>query len=46
MIENFLDKNGVRGFEMSKISSGRSTHYQGQMKLICWKRVLRFVFIK
>jgi hypothetical protein len=40
----FSGKNCVHSFEMSNISSGHSTHHQGQMKLLWWKRVLRYEF--
>jgi len=46
MLENVLDRNCVGGFETSNISNGHSTHHQGEMQLICWKRVLRFIFIE
>jgi hypothetical protein len=46
VLELFFDKNYVGGFERSNVLSGHSTHHKGQMQLICWKRVLMFVFIE
>jgi hypothetical protein len=42
-LEKLMDQNCLWSFETSNISSGGSTHYQGNKKLICCKRVLRHI---
>jgi hypothetical protein len=43
MLEKLLDQSCVWSFETSNVSSGHSTHHQGDKKLISCKRVTRFI---